>query len=125
MIRSLIEFFIWGIGWSALSFLLVLDQPHALLGILSLGASYGFSAGFLYATMSYFYRRKRDNTQLVIAMLLGLVASISTAPILELLGAKMPIFLRILAITGLITGVVVNFLAQAIENRFQTHNQSE
>ena len=75
--------------------------------------------------MSYFYRRKRDNTQLIIAMLLGLVASISTAPILELLGAKMPVFLNILAITGPITGVVVNFLAQAIENRCQTHNKSE
>lgn len=120
--RFFLEMFSWGIGWTIISFLLVIDQPHAVSGVLALGASYGFCAGLIFASLSYFYRIKKGKINWVVALFLGIVATISTMPVLELLGAKFPEFLKILVIIGGLSGMAVNVLALRIENHFQALN---
>jgi len=111
--RSFVEIFSWTILWLVVSFLYgVFFGDHVWLLIPITGTGYGFVAGIIYSVLSFIFRWKKGNFNLAYAMLLGLLASMLTAPILIAWGVRTEAAFIFTAIAGTLTGGVVNLLIQ-------------
>lgn len=118
--KSFLEIFAWTTIWFVLSFTYgALFGDHVWMLIPVVGTSYGFVAGITYSAMSFLFRWKKESIGVFVAMIIGLVASLLTAPVLVALGVKLGAAMIFTVVSGAATGVVVNLLTRGKRDHLQ------
>jgi len=102
------EVCIWSVLWVILGLgfgIYLGGHEWQLMPIIS--SIYGLVAGCIYSLLSYLYRVKRRQLNLLAASKLGLAASICTIPILVIITVKLKAAILFVIIVGPLSGIVV------------------
>ncbi len=99
----------WAVLWLVIGLAFgIYSGGHGWVMIPIIGATYGLLAGCLFSLISLLYRNQRGQYGLVIASLLGLVASTCTVPILVMLTVQLKAALFFNIVAGPLSGIAVH-----------------
>jgi len=111
------EICFWAVLWLVIGLAFgIYSGGHGWVMIPIIGATYGLLAGCLYSLISFLYRDQRGQYGIVIASLLGLVASICTVPILVMLTVQLKAALLFAIVAGPLSGIAVHRLTSEKHN---------